>query len=153
MKQIMLKRSLRIATILSSILLALSCDDKQSTDIDSVVDHAYPAVDVIINDSSHNIEVVYTEKELDGRSRTGHYKVESGCSERFILNESDNYGIYNSDTLKIVFSDEKEVVFFRNDRQELNPYNDLKGVLTDYDGKKFVKYEVLISDQMHDIAQ
>ena len=45
------------------------------------------------------------------------------------------------------------MVFFRNDRQELNPYNDLKGVLTDYDGKKFVKYEVLISDQMHDIAQ
>lgn len=152
MKKIMLKKYLNIATILSSMLLLfLSCDRKQP--IDSIVDHAYSAVDVIINDSNKDIEVFYTEKEIDGSSRIGYYEVASRSLEYFILNQSDNCGIYNSDTLRVVFSDGKEVTFTRYDEQEQNPYNDLKGVLTDYEGKRYIKYEVLVTDQMYNVAQ
>lgn len=148
----MLKKYLKIATILSSMLLLfLSCDRTQP--IDSIVDHAYSAVDVIINDSNKDIEVFYTEKEIDGSSRIGYYEVASRSLEYFILNQSDNYGIYNSDTLRVVFSDGKEVTFTRYDEQEQNPYNDLKGVLTDYEGKRYIKYEVLVTDQMYNVAQ
>ena len=50
MKKIMLKKYLKIATILSSMLLLfLSCDRTQP--IDNIVDYAYPAVDVIIDDN------------------------------------------------------------------------------------------------------
>lgn len=150
----MLKKYLKIATILSSMLLLfLSCDRTQP--IDNIVDYAYPAVDVIINDSGQDIEIIYTETETetDGNSRVGNYKVESRCLGYFVLSESDNFGIYNSDTLKVVFLDGKEVTFSRYAQQELNPYNDLKGVLTDHEGKRYIKYEVLVTDQMYNVAQ
>lgn len=145
----MLKKFLQSVIILSSSAIMFSCEE--AVKVNGYPDSHYPMFDVVINSTDLDITVEFTDYERNEVKQKAEYDVSARSAESFNIEENRNFCIKNSDKLKISFSDGNEIIFKRNDKNELNPYKGLKGVLIEEED--YVKYEIVISEDIYKLSQ